>query len=459
MLAVRRLTERIAIHMNTTNRPEASPGKSASSASVGRLLVVGAAVLGLLLGSHGNAHAADCGTYAWDNPSPSYPAGVEHALFHSAANSAEIGFNIYTPPGTATDRYPVIYFLHGVNGNEGTMVVKVVSWVSSRVAAGMMRPTILVFANGAVNSAYADAKDGSRRIETSVLDELVPYVDAHYPTNACREQRAISGFSMGGNGALLYAFKRPELFASVVAYAGAVIDWAELTAQHPETATCMFGDDSTYYDKYTPWTWLETNAATLHTSPRIRMVVGDQDSLQADDEKMDAHLTDLGIPHDFELVAGCKHDHTCLWTTAGDRGVKFHEAAFAACGSSPPPDDAGAGMTDGGAVSSGDSTSGSGTSGAGGAGGGPGAQGAGGAGAMQTAGSESGCSCTTAAGPEHGAAPILALGVLGFALLRRRRGLERRAVEAGLSARTAPPDLAQAALRRAERRPCTGVDA
>jgi MYXO-CTERM domain-containing protein len=450
----------MAIRMNLTSRPEISPRKSASSASGARAIVASAAVLGLLLGSHAHAHAADCGTYAWDNPSPSYPAGVEHALFHSAANSAEIGFNIYTPTGAATDRYPVIYFLHGKNGTEGTMVDKVVSWVSSRVDAGMMRPAILVFANGAVNSAYADAKDGSRRIETSVLDELVPYVDAHYPTNACREQRAISGFPMGGNGALLYAFKRPELFASVVAYAGAVIDWAELTAQHPETATCMFGDDSTYYDQYTPWTWLETNAATLYTSPRIRVVVGDQDSLQADNEKLDARLTDLGIPHDFELVAGCKHDHLCLWTTAGDRGVKFHEAAFAACGSSPPPDDAGTGMTDGGAVSSVASTSGSATSGAGGAGGGPGAGGAGGAGAVQTAGGESGCSCTTAAGPEHGGAPIWALGVLGIALVRRRRGLECRAVDSGpVRARTARLDLAQAALGRAGRRSCKGIDA
>ena len=48
--------------MNPTNRPEISPGKSASSVSVGQVTTAGPAMLGLLLGTHGQGHAADCGT-------------------------------------------------------------------------------------------------------------------------------------------------------------------------------------------------------------------------------------------------------------------------------------------------------------------------------------------------------------------------------------------------------------
>ena len=302
-------------------------------------LFLSGAVIPFLLAFGHEVHAAPCGTFAWDNPSANYPAGVEHHVFHSASMNVDVGFNIYTPTNyaTGTEPLPTIYFLHGVNGTEGTMPPNVVPWVASRVAKGLMRPAILVFANGAINSAYADAKDGSRRVETSILAELVPHVDQHWRTYACREQRAISGFSMGGGGALMYAFKHPDMFGSVVAYAGAVLDWQTLAAQHPDTATCMFGDDASHFDQYSPWYWLEKNASTIRSSLHVRMSVGDQDGLLADNNRMDAQLTALGISHAFEVVPGCKHEHGCLWTAGGDQGVAFHEASFSACGVSAAP--------------------------------------------------------------------------------------------------------------------------
>lgn len=281
------------------------------------------------------AHAqSQCSAFAWNNPSPSYPTGVTHHTFRSASNGVDIGFNVYVPPGydTSTARYPVIYYLHGKGGNEGTMVANVVSWMRQRVSAGKIRPAILVFANGAVDSGYADAKDGSRKIETSILRELIPHVDGNWRTQACREQRAISGFSMGGNGALLYAFKRPDLFSSVVAYAPALLEYAELSAP---VASCMFGSDAAYYRQYQPKTPLAQNLDTLRARMRTRITVGTLDPLREVDVAMARELTSLGVANQLEEVAGCGHAHGCLWTTAGDRGVAVHEAAFGACGSAP----------------------------------------------------------------------------------------------------------------------------
>lgn len=54
----------------------------------------------------------------------------------------------------------------------------------------------------------------------SAIEELIPHIDGHYRTDATRESRMISGFSMGGNMAFYYAVKHPELFGAVTAYAG-----------------------------------------------------------------------------------------------------------------------------------------------------------------------------------------------------------------------------------------------
>lgn len=282
------------------------------------------------------AQAQSCTPFQWDNPSPSYPTGVTHHTFHSPSMNVDVGFNVYLPPSYAgsTQRFPVLYYLHGRGGNEGTMVANVVSWMKARVAAGVIRPAILVFANGAVDGCYADAADGSRAIHTTILDELIPHVDATFRTRACREQRGISGFSMGGNGALLFAFERPELFGSAVAYAPALVPFDELSAT---TSRCMFSDDANYYAEFEPRTWASRRAAQLRQNLQIRIAVGDQDALLEPDRQMDQQLTQLAIPHGFEVVPGCAHNHGCLWTTAGDRGAAAHEAGFATCGSRPVP--------------------------------------------------------------------------------------------------------------------------
>lgn len=280
--------------------------------------------------------AAECTAFQWNNPSASYPTGVTHHTFHSASMNVDIGFNVYLPPGytTGTQRYPVIYYLHGRGGDEGTMVANVVSWMKARVTAGIIRPAILVFVNGAVDSFYAEAFDGSRLVETAVIDELIPHVDASFRTRACREQRAISGFSMGGAGSLYYATSRPELFSSVVAYAPALVDLPGVGAAG---ARCMFGDDPLYYAEFKPATWAARNAAALRSNLQIRLAVGSLDGLLDNGRAMDQQLTGLAIPHGFEIVPGCSHNHGCLWTTAGDRGAAAHEAGFAACGSRPVP--------------------------------------------------------------------------------------------------------------------------
>src|SRR6478672_3125010 len=58
----------------------------------------------------------------WNNPPGGpLPAGVRHETFHSLSMGVDVGYNVYLPPDYATDtarRYPVVYWLHGLGGNE-----------------------------------------------------------------------------------------------------------------------------------------------------------------------------------------------------------------------------------------------------------------------------------------------------------------------------------------------------
>jgi S-formylglutathione hydrolase FrmB len=61
---------------------------------------------------------------------------------------------------------------------------------------------------------------GSGRFEDYFFDDLIPYVDAHFPTIADGWRRSIAGFSLGGAMAIKAAAQRPDLFASAGAYDG-----------------------------------------------------------------------------------------------------------------------------------------------------------------------------------------------------------------------------------------------
>ena len=71
--------------------------------------------------------------------------------------------------------------------------------------------------------AEGDPKATSGPIEDVMIDDLIPYIDSHYRTIATREGRGIGGFSMGGRGTLLLAFKHPDLFCAASSVASAVV--------------------------------------------------------------------------------------------------------------------------------------------------------------------------------------------------------------------------------------------
>ena len=199
------------------------------------------------------------------------PAGlVEHIEFDSKVTGGKRPASVYLPPGYSRDKkYPVLYLLHGIGGNEthwpgpgaaGTIL-------DNLIADGKAVPMIVVMPNGRASNkpstlfvggrgpggaapgapggapaggppagtpaGGARGPDGLDReamavefeayaaFERELIGDLVPFIEAHYSVTADRVHRALAGLSMGGGQSLNFGLNNVDTFAWVGGFSSA----------------------------------------------------------------------------------------------------------------------------------------------------------------------------------------------------------------------------------------------
>lgn len=118
-----------------------------------------------------------------------------------------------------SNKYPVVYLLHGYSGNykEWVRIVPKIKDLADRFNL------IIVCPDGNFGSWYLDSPEvPESKYETYVSSELVDFVDKKYSTITSREGRAITGLSMGGHGALYLAFRHQDVYASAGSMSGGI---------------------------------------------------------------------------------------------------------------------------------------------------------------------------------------------------------------------------------------------
>lgn len=144
---------------------------------------------------------------------------LEERSVSSASMSKDIPVIVVTPDGYAegAERYDVVYLLHGFGDNYQ-------GWTAKGGVAPLADLYNLIFVcpDGAKSWYWDSPEDSSLRYETFISKELLEWVDASYRTNATREGRAITGLSMGGQGALYLSLRHQELFGAVGSTSGGV---------------------------------------------------------------------------------------------------------------------------------------------------------------------------------------------------------------------------------------------
>ena len=274
---------------------------------------------------------------AWITPTVHAPR-VEQRFFESATAKTRVSYFLYAPEVYDTDqarRFPVLYWLHG-SGGGGAGVSPIAAHFDAAIRAGKIPPLLVVFPNGMKNSMWCDSKDGRVPMETVVVKELVPHVDATCRTLTNRTSRLIAGFSMGGYGAARLGFKYLDLFGTVSIFAGGPFDM-ELRGprirgnptERDQLLQNVYGDDLNYFQAQSPLRLAEQNAAALREGRlRIRMATGERDNTLQLNRQLSEQLKQLNIPHTFTTVPGVGHDPKALLAALGKAGWEFYRAAL-----------------------------------------------------------------------------------------------------------------------------------
>ena len=188
--------------------------------------------------------------------------GIEHGklekvYYDSKTVGAKRWMQVYTPPGYSREKkYPVLYLLHGIGGNEREEWAKggvphVI--LDNLIAEKKAEPMIVVLPNGnaTTNTArpaesggnggrrgFGDLTGWGKPFEDDLIKDIIPFIESRYSAKADRESRALAGLSMGGGQSLNIGLGNLDTFAWVGGFSSAPnTKPATELVPDPETAT------------------------------------------------------------------------------------------------------------------------------------------------------------------------------------------------------------------------------
>jgi enterochelin esterase-like enzyme len=201
---------------------------------------------------------------------------------------------VYLPPKYSSDKkYPVLYLLHGIGGNEwewkGYVHADVV--VDNLIAANKAVPMIIVMPNGRAlpddsvppsdKTFLPENAAGFAKFERDLLDCLIPAIQTKYFASTNREQRALAGLSMGGGQSLNFGLTHLDTFAWVGGFSSA-----------PNTKT--------------PAELVSNPAAASKQLKLLYLSCGNKDGLISVSQGVHVYLKQQNVPHIWNVDA---HTH------------------------------------------------------------------------------------------------------------------------------------------------------
>jgi len=281
----------------------------------------------------------------WVMPPCQTGESLKYGKFHSAAVGSEVSYHIMLPPSYLMDAqrvFPVIYWLHGTNGSSRGCggVSFIANFYAGRMRSGEMPECIVVFPNGLDHGMWCDSADGSQKVESMLVFDLVPFIDVNYRTIKSRQYRAIEGFSMGGYGAGRIGFKHNDLFGAVTMYGAGplqdnfLVDDPRINPVRARQKIFhdVYGSDMDYYVANLPGS-LALNVlevSYLRSHPNLRIVVGADDPLREYNAMLSKKLREeLGIFHAYREVPSVGHDAREVVLACKNETAEFYTGVFA----------------------------------------------------------------------------------------------------------------------------------
>lgn len=265
------------------------------------------------------------------SPSTSGSAIEEGALSSSYLNGTVKKYQVYLPPAyfrNTLERFPVVYLLHGYPGTDRDWLTNtnLQKRLDEKIRQKTIPPVIVVFPdmNGPSvrDSQYIDATRINQDMESYFIRELVPHIDSRYRTLPVRDKRAIGGLSSGGWGALYLGIKYSGLFSYVFSHSGYMIN-------REAAMDILVGKKAEEKQQFNILTMVQKYKPALPYFLYADIGRNDDRNFLADNEKFDALLSRLHIPHVFRITPG-GHGWG-VWSKNIDNSLSFLPAVF-----SPP---------------------------------------------------------------------------------------------------------------------------
>src|SRR5262249_14715817 len=212
-------------------------------------------------------------------------------------------------------RYPVLYFLHGLGDNEQTLF-NTGGWTLIEDLRQQHKiGDFLVVAPEGRSTFYINSADEKERYSDFFLREFMPAIEKKYRVLPGRASRAISGISMGGYGALRFAFADPEFFSSVSAQSAALIvespkqinAAAKSGSPMVRALSLVFGNpiNVAHWQDNDPFVLAKKNrAALVKTAIYFNCGQNDNYGFEKGAAALDKQLTNEGIKHEYHPYPG-----------------------------------------------------------------------------------------------------------------------------------------------------------
>jgi len=276
--------------------------------------------------------------------SASAQSRIDCSALNSRLLKQVIRYCVYLPAGYDAGaaehparRYPVLYFLHGLGDNEQTLFNSGGWTLVDELRNQHKMGDFLIVAPEGRRTFYINSDDGSVRYNDFFLQEFMPHIEGKYRIHSGRAGRAISGISMGGYGALRFAFAHPELFSAVSAQSAALItESPQALDSASQTGTplagvlgAVFGKpiNVAHWNANSPFVLAKRNAPALRKTA-IYFNCGQEDNYGFEKGAAALHeeLQKESVKHEYHAYPG---DHGLTYFLSHFAEVmEFHSKAF-----------------------------------------------------------------------------------------------------------------------------------
>lgn len=240
------------------------------------------------------------------------------SVFESKSRSW-VPYFVYLPPNWNPDKsYPLVLFLHGQGGDEGTFNKYVeAEQLNKWIANGDLDPVVIAGIRGDNDRDKVQwfTDENKSLLVKECGGEFIQFCQDSFNAGNYGKEISIEGHSRGAAGAIHYYLKYPGLFSSVVGM-GYVSD----------------------YTLENNFFLARNNVEALRgDSIPLRLEIGSEDSFVLNKQrkasfKMHQFLKENSINHSFEILHGVEHGFDTYWNYYSDEGMlnglahlKFHE--------------------------------------------------------------------------------------------------------------------------------------